>query len=70
MKDLKEILEEVKKQCIADNCQSLNVITIIAMKEAIKEYREDIFNKVKELIGHYVSEDSLNNFINDLENED
>lgn len=46
MRNLKEILEEVKTECHNNNCQSWNSISILGMERAIEEYKMDIVDKL------------------------
>ena len=51
--DLKEIYEEVSKQCHNDNCQSVPVIAVVAMEKAIEEYKMFVVEKLEELSNNY-----------------
>jgi hypothetical protein len=37
MRNAEEIYEETRSECIKDNCQSLNVVTILSIEKAQKE---------------------------------
>jgi hypothetical protein len=50
MRAIEEILKEVQTECNKDNCQSWNVIAILAMERAIKESKEDIITELEKNI--------------------
>ena len=53
MRDLKEILEEVHIQATKDNCQSWNVICLLAMEQAVKERKQEIIEQLEGLSNNY-----------------
>ena len=75
MRDLKEIYEEVSKQCHNDNCQSVPVIAVVAMEKAIEEYKMFVVEKLEELSNNYevsnglylIQKHTLDNFTEKLE---
>jgi len=75
MRDLKEILEEVHKQATKDNCQSWNVICLLAMEQAVKERKQEIIEQLEGLSNNYevidgcyvIQKTVLDNYIEGLE---
>jgi hypothetical protein len=66
MRNLKEILDDVKEQAIKDNCQSWNVVCLLAMEQAINEKVNEIGeNKQQQFIDRKV----IFNFADKLESE-
>lgn len=48
MRSLEEIRKEAEKECIDNNCQSWSAICIIAMEKALKEFRDEIVEKLEQ----------------------
>jgi len=75
MRDLKEIYNEVSKQCHQDNCQSIQTIAVVAMEKAIEEYKMFVVEILEQLSNDYevsnglylVQKHTLDNFIEKLE---
>ena len=75
MRDLREIYDEVSKQCCDDNCQSVPVIAVAAMEKAIEEYKMFIVEKLEQLSNNYevsnglylIQKHTLDNFTEQLE---
>lgn len=47
MRTFEEILKEVHEQASKDNCQSWNVICLLAMEQAVKERKQEIIKQLE-----------------------
>lgn len=53
MRSNEDILKEVHEECAKDNCQSWNVICLVAMEKAIKECKEEIIEQLEQMSNNY-----------------
>lgn len=53
MRDFQEIYDEVKAECLDNNCQSTNSMAILAMEKVKDEYKADIIEKLEGLSNSY-----------------
>lgn len=61
MRNFKEILNDIHEQAIKDGCQSWNVICLMSMEQAIKEYKMGLIKDFQNLIDN--CEETTDNYI-------
>jgi hypothetical protein len=73
MRTFEEILKEVLEQAAKDNCQSWNVICLLAMEQAARERKQEIIEQLEELSNNYevmdnyvILKTTLDNYIEGL----
>ena len=75
MRTFEEILKEVHEQASKDNCQSWNVICLLAMEQAAKERKQEIIEQLESISNNYevisgcyiIQKTTLDNYTEGLE---